>query len=320
MSKFLNVPNGNYQIQVQEGGVITLNTGFETGEVRVTGNLTVVGNSTTVQSTDLSIQDNIIELNSNETGSGITLDQSGVKINRGSLVDAYIVFDESITWRDPSTETTKNGGIVLKDEDGSLLGVRTSSITTGGGDLYLINNGTGVISVTGTTDYELNITDDDHITNKKYVDDSIANAFRTVFLPQIGDGDVTTSSVSVNDFETTGTDSKIVFSIDDSVVSELYADRWELDKLTISGTTIEVTEIDADLSLEANGSGNIALKDILHMDNSTIASLVAFPSTGVRLFASEQGTGASGIYYANSEQQKGEIVSKNRSLLFSMIF
>lgn len=50
------------------------------------------------------------------------------------------------------------------------------SISATGGDtnidLKLLPKGTGVLTVTGTTNYETNVTDDDDIPNKKYVDDS----------------------------------------------------------------------------------------------------------------------------------------------------
>lgn len=41
-------------------------------------------------------------------------------------------------------------------------------------DIVILPNGTGVISVVGTTNYEANVTADDDIPNKKYVDDAIA--------------------------------------------------------------------------------------------------------------------------------------------------
>lgn len=50
------------------------------------------------------------------------------------------------------------------------------SISATGGDtnidLKLLSKGTGVLTVTGTTNYETNVTDDDDIPNKKYVDDA----------------------------------------------------------------------------------------------------------------------------------------------------
>ena len=41
MSKYVNVPTGNYSVIVQDNGTITLDTGIQTGNVIVTGNLTV---------------------------------------------------------------------------------------------------------------------------------------------------------------------------------------------------------------------------------------------------------------------------------------
>lgn len=51
--------------------------------------------------------------------------------------------------------------------DGSIGTITTDT------DLLFAPNGTGVLSVVGTTDYETNVTFDDAIPNKKYVDDQI---------------------------------------------------------------------------------------------------------------------------------------------------
>ena len=185
MSKYVNVPQGNYSLAVQSGGTITLSTGFQQGNVIVTGDLTVQGSTTTVTSQNLDIKDNILTLNSGETGAGITLNDSGLEMDRGTFVNALFTFNENITWSDPVTDTTKTGGFVFKDANNALIGIRTNNINTGGGDLYLINSGTGTVSVTGTINYEVNVTDDDDLTNKKYVDDAITTAFGTVNISTI---------------------------------------------------------------------------------------------------------------------------------------
>ena len=324
MSRFVNVPNGHYQVKVQPGGIITLNTGFEEGEVRITGDLIVQGNTTTVQSEDLTVKDNIIIVNSGETGAGITLNEAGLQVDRGSIVDAFFTFSEDVTWRDPVSETTKTGGFLLRDATAGLVGLRTNSISTGGGDLYLINSGTGVISVTGTTNYENNVTDDDHITNKKYVDDAIDTAFDTVFLSQIGDGEDTISSIIIRDEETSGVESVMTFSIDAVPVSRLYADRWEFDELRIIGTKIETMSSDADMILSAPGPGSVRVDDTLHLnsvpsvDDATLEPIA--PLDGVKIYVSDQYTGKTGIYFTNANNNRDELISKNRSLLFSMLF
>jgi len=56
---------------------------------------------------------------------------------------------------------------------GSDLDMNGQSIVTlSNADVSIVPDGTGAISVSGTTDYETNVTDDDDIPNKKYVDDS----------------------------------------------------------------------------------------------------------------------------------------------------
>ena len=113
MSKYVNVPQGNYSLAVQSGGTITLSTGFQQGNVIVTGDLTVQGSTTTVTSQNLDIKDNILTLNSGETGAGITLNDSGLEMDRGTFVNALFTFNENIQWSDPVTDTTITGGFVF---------------------------------------------------------------------------------------------------------------------------------------------------------------------------------------------------------------
>ena len=51
----------------------------------IDGNLTVSGSTTSVETTNSTITDNIIVLNQGETGAGITAVTSGIEIERGSL-------------------------------------------------------------------------------------------------------------------------------------------------------------------------------------------------------------------------------------------
>ena len=53
-------------------------------------------------------------------------------------------------------------------------------------------------------------------------------------------------------------------------------------------------------------------------DDNTLAP--GFPTEGIKLYVSDQSTGKTGIYFANAEQNRDELVSKNRALLFGMLF
>jgi len=65
-------------------------------EVTITGNLTVSGAQASVTSTDSVITDRQIVLNNGETGAGITGQlTSGIEVERGSVSNALLVFDES---------------------------------------------------------------------------------------------------------------------------------------------------------------------------------------------------------------------------------
>lgn len=97
-------------------------------DMTVHGNLNVTGNSTNVYTTNLSVEDNIITLNANVTGTP-TLD-SGIMINRGSSANVYILWNE----------TTKTWQIT---NDGTNYG----NILTAGGTV-------GNINITGITLYD----------------------------------------------------------------------------------------------------------------------------------------------------------------------
>ena len=61
----------------------------------VRGNLTVEGETTIIDTPSLSIEDNIIELNKNEIGQGISLKKSGTAINRGTKPFARYLFSDT---------------------------------------------------------------------------------------------------------------------------------------------------------------------------------------------------------------------------------
>jgi len=72
----------------------TQNTTFAK-DVTVAGNFNVRGTTTSVNSTIVNIADNIINLNSGETGAGITLGSGGINIDRGTSTDATLIYNEA---------------------------------------------------------------------------------------------------------------------------------------------------------------------------------------------------------------------------------
>lgn len=72
-----------------------LNNSTLTGTTTISGNLVVNGTTTTVNSTNSNLSDNILTLNNGEIGAGITLLTAGIQIDRGTLPDYQIIFDET---------------------------------------------------------------------------------------------------------------------------------------------------------------------------------------------------------------------------------
>ena len=324
MSKYLNVPDGNYKVAVQTGGTIYLDTGFETGYVEISGNLLVKGDQTTVNTAQLDIEDNIITLNSGETGAGITLNSAGIKIERGSLPDTFFKYDEDVN------------GFIAIDSASALMPLATGKIDSRSQNL-LLDAGTSTIGVNPTVDYEQKVftyagatltgydaAKADVIPNTQAVVDYVAYNFANVFLSQIGDGDVTKSSIVIADFENSGVDSVITFAIDGNTVSQLYADRWEFDEIRFAGSTIETISSNEDLVLKSAGTGSIRIDDTLHLnrvpsENDESLEPIA-PADGTKIYVADEYTGKSGIFFANDQGSRDELVSKNRALLFGMLF
>ena len=324
MSKYLNVPNGNYKVSVQTGGTIYLDTGFDTGTVEISGNLLVKGETTTVNTAELNIEDNIITLNSGETGAGITLNEAGLKIERGSLPDTFFKYDEDVS------------GFIAIDGASQLISLATNEIDSRSQNLTL-NAGTSTVNVSPTVDYEqkvftyaagtltgYNPAKADVIPNTQAVVDYVAFNFANVFLRQIGDGVLSVSSITIDDEENTGVDSVIKFAIDGNTVSQLYADRWEFDEIRFAGSAIETISSNEDLVLKSSGTGSIRIDDTLHLNrvpsDGDPSLEPSTPLDGTKIYIADEYTGKSGIYFTNDQGNRDELVSKNRALLFGMLF
>lgn len=219
--------NSDYKLQTNSGGQITLDTGNNVGLVLITGNLQVQGDTTYLNVVDMQIEDNIILLNRGETGNGVSEGTAGIEIDRGTNIygNAQIFFDEAQNWNDPVTQTQRDGLFVFKTDSGGINGIQTNSIDTAGGDLYLISQGTGVISVSGTSNYEQQVLDyssglvpfdDDIVPNIRAVTDKITYDIfnspgdkikRDDTLVVVYDNNI---SLSIKNFDTGGTASTSV--------------------------------------------------------------------------------------------------------------
>ena len=65
-----------------------------THDLNIIGNLYVSGTTTSINTTDMEISDNIILINSGETGAGVSLGQAGLEVDRGTETNYQFLFDE----------------------------------------------------------------------------------------------------------------------------------------------------------------------------------------------------------------------------------
>jgi hypothetical protein len=222
MPKIVRTTDTDYRIITGDGGTITLDTtnatGNLSGTVVVKGDLEVNGGTTTIESIIATIDDNILLLSAGNTSSGlpVSLDRprsSGIEIERGSLANSRWVYDDGIGW-DLGGVTGIGAWIGTQGDIGAeqILPIKTSGIVSDH-NLYVDTND-GVISVSGTNNYELKIwnydngvitpdpitneitQDDDNIPNAKAVRDIVDYSLATVVIDKIQEDN---SSIEVVD-------------------------------------------------------------------------------------------------------------------------
>jgi len=350
MGQFLRV-NGDYNIRAGDGAKITLDTGpaASGGSVRVTGNLVVEGDTFNISTTNLTIEDNIISLNTGEVGPGVSLIYSGIEIERGNTSsitpqnNASLLYDESTdAWI--LAHGSAPGPFNFDASSLRLKQILTNS-TTDAGDLTLIGTGTGVAKVIGTINYEDQVTHDDDLPNKKYVDDSILNnpTFQIV-APQsqdtkvvIADKEITPNTSgtagSLAYFTATTThstygESAVSIIVDNALVGQFYANRFEIGDLEIGGgpDRNEITSragiTNENVYVRTQGTGKLQTNYAIQVEN--IGVIPSYVSNSVLLYAAAPSIGTTGLYFVNDSaeaaKRNGELISKNKALVFSMLF
>jgi len=345
--KVVNVPNGDYKVVTKDSGTVTFDVG-NNGLVYISGDLEVAGDVTTIKSEELSVTDNIIYLNVGDpgdaTGISSALDrQSGIQINRGGTKPSvFFVLDDEVSHVN-ALGASVNGTFSFINNLGALVGIQTCSINSNGQNLYLINApGTGVVSVSGTTDYERNmfdydawdldgnprpilppgsspltLLDSDSIPNAQALKDYIDSNLYYFTTTTISEFD---TSVTAYDTEASHAPSRIEFTVDGTLRAEINASGLDVDNINIFTNTI--TNTAANLVLTSTYVDNTVEVDaILQLDDTGISPVSSSGAT--KIYTVDSNTtpapGKTGIYFTNGGNSD-ELVAKNRALLFSILF
>ena len=264
MSKIIRTTDSDYRIITAQAGQIILDTTNATndrsGTVIIRGDLEINGGSTTIESEISTVVDNILLLSSGNTGVGlpVSLDRprsSGIEVERGSLANARWVYDDSVSW-DLGGATGIGAWLGTQGTIGAEIDIpiKTTGIIPNS-SLY-INTGNGIISVTGTNNYEQSVLyydsgvitpdpssfavvrDDDTIPNAKAVKDLIDYSLSTIVIDKIIEDD---SKIEVID------KNNIIFAILETGVKTTFQTKSSHgytinDAITISGVTTSPTD------------------------------------------------------------------------------
>lgn len=289
------------------------------------------------------------------TYSGIEIDR-GTYVDSTAVPRAAFVWNETdpgfATDEDPASASgywqivtgSSETAYGFADSNLKIRRILTDS-STDGGDLTLIATGSGVAKVRPDGDADLgvtyfgNITDPNHVPNKYYVDYSILNnpTFQ-IRAPQsqdtrviIADKDVTPNNSSTGGSlayyqAATGypiaydgaVESGVGFLVDGTLTATFYKNRVVLQSLEIVGSEIRHDSSNENIFINTNGTGKLQTNYAIQLDNNAVSPAIV---TGSHIIYSKpQSTGKSGIYFVNTENTRDELVSKNRALLFSMLF
>lgn len=349
-----------YTIQINEGGEIILNPGLTgsltiNGNVDIAGALTA-GSSTTVDTEDLVVFDNTITINKGETGSGVSATTAGLIIDRGTRDDAHLFFDESKT--SIRAGASIPGAYIFQDATANvsnlaLFSLYASGILTGGEDLVLIGSGTdGKVTVTGTVNYESQIWnyagngavipedptksdrlarsaafDDDTLLNVRGLIDYVASYHLYNFQDRIvaTPGDVSPTYVLAQDIAAGDLENKVDVVVANTNIAEFFQNRVQIQNLRLVGdsgsgnSTITSNSVNGNVILEGTGTGQVRVNDFFNLTIQNDVGL-ASPSSGVVLYSKTLGDGGTGLYFKNQDGTSDEVISRNKALLYSIIF
>lgn len=194
----------------------------------------------------------------------------GLLVNLSPSQYVTIMYDSSLPRLDPTTNNIQYGAFRVQDSNENLVGIYTNSISTyGNQNLNLLSTGTGIVTVTGTVNYEQQIfkyvggvIDPTELSNP-YDPDALINAQALIdYVSAYEFNDDEDRIISVDDPETyvvaLGGSEKIVnVVINGTSVAGFTETDTRIHRVIISDNTIKSFGTGTDLKLEPAVGGNI---------------------------------------------------------------
>ena len=275
MAKTLKT-SSDYTVQAgagYNGGSGTNTIKLDALRVRIPGNLDVEGTQTTINSQTLTVEDQFLEVNRNNSTAGT--EDSGLFFNQGTSNNALLYYDAS----------TNEFQIGTTTHDASVSTI--SNITL------------GQIKVATTP------SDGNHAASKSYVDAQISGGGFSIGFR--GDDSAVVPVTSGNSLHIAGaTNLSTAATEPDTVTLKLDSDLTNITSITSDASN-------GNLTLKANGTGDIVINDTLTF--SAAASTPA-ANTVTKVYHKTAGGGGTGLYFINSNISsgaEGELISKKKA-------
>ena len=274
MAKTLRT-SGDYTIKTGSGAAGTNQIDLDSKTVRVRGDLIVDGDTTTVNTATLSVEDTFIEVARNN--SGTTLD-AGIYVNRGIAGDnAVFYWDES--------------------EDNFIIGTTT--------------NDAGTSPLTNITYQNIKVAstpaDANHAASKAYVDAQVVGAGGMTNFSIVGDD---STGVIVGDGDDVkiagGSNISAAVTNPDTITISLNNDLSNITSVTSDASN-------SNLTLKANGTGSISINNILTFSSNASTPAAASVTKLYSKTVGGGGTGVFFINSAVGSGTEDELISKKKA-------
>jgi len=274
MAKTLRT-SGDYTIKAGAGAAGTNQIDLDSQTVRVRGDLIVDGDTTTINTATLSVEDTFIEVARNN--SGTTLD-AGVYVNRGTAGDnAVFYWDES--------------------EDNFIIGTTT--------------NNAGTSPLTNITYQNIKVAttpaDANHATSKAYVDAQVVTASGMTNFSIVGDD---STGVIVGDGDDVkiagGSNISAAVTNPDTITISLNNDLNNITSVTSDASN-------SNLTLTANGTGSISINNVLTFSSNASTPTAASVTKLYSKTVGGGGTGVFFINSAVGSATEDELISKKKA-------
>jgi|TARA_A100001015_G_scaffold259164_1_gene302909 hypothetical protein len=276
MAKILRT-SGDYTVKSGDGynsgagdHTITLDAKL----VRIPGNFTVNGTQTVVDSQTLTVEDQFIEVNRNNSTAGT--EDSGLFFNQGSNNDQIFYYDaDQSEFVLGSTNQNSSANIITNITPGNLrIGEPTQS---------------------------------DHASTKNYVDTEVAGASGSFSISVTGDDSTVVPIATGNILDIAGGSNISTVAVEPDTVT------ISLNQTLTNIESISSATSNANLTLASNGTGDVVINDTLTFSGAASTPTASAVTKIYNKTAGGGGTGLYFINSNISSGTEGELISKKKA-------